>query len=227
MGSTNLHSPSGITGVPRWAGARGGGTGESHYPPWYMQCTCVHPHASMQCPHAHTQHPHHPAQDIIVPFVCLTQGCCYGEHGCKPGHPPFPSTGSQAGSWVPINGYQTVSPQGSWQGVPGRLGVPHWQVPRAHSRSWFGGMEDGEQGDGDHLNLLSFSAGQQRGDGDLRSNHSPCERHCLARVCVLPQPGGVQPWEGKGVGRMRDSNGVSYSCLPKRQHQNRPAQPPH
>ncbi|XP_033926203.1 collagen alpha-1(III) chain-like [Melopsittacus undulatus] len=37
------------------------------------------------------------------------RGCCYGEHGCKPGHPPFPSTGSQAGSWVPISGYQTGS----------------------------------------------------------------------------------------------------------------------
>ncbi|XP_067167879.1 collagen alpha-1(XVIII) chain-like [Apteryx mantelli] len=31
------------------------------------------------------------------------RGCCYGEHGCKPGHHlPFPGAGGPAGSWVPI-----------------------------------------------------------------------------------------------------------------------------
>ncbi|KAM7081881.1 uncharacterized protein J5F26_014590 [Ciconia maguari] len=62
------------------------------------------------------------------------RGCCYGEHGCKPGHIPFPSTGSQSGSWVPISGYQTggkeepeiygaIIPHGL-RGPPGNPGPP-------------------------------------------------------------------------------------------------------
>ncbi|KAK4808721.1 hypothetical protein QYF61_023189 [Mycteria americana] len=62
------------------------------------------------------------------------RGCCYGEHGCKPGHIPFPSTNSQSGSWVPISGYQTggkeepeiygaIIPHGL-RGPPGNPGPP-------------------------------------------------------------------------------------------------------
>ncbi|XP_029820303.1 collagen alpha-1(I) chain-like [Manacus vitellinus] len=66
------------------------------------------------------------------------KGCCYKEQGCKPGHLPFPSTGSQPSSWGSIRGYQTrvypvraqppckqpVAPEPGWAAGPAPTGAP-------------------------------------------------------------------------------------------------------
>lgn len=125
-----------------------------------------------------------------------------------------PAAGAQASSACPT---PRLTPPAALQGSQPQLG---WRDGRRRDGGWRGGGWRS-------VSIFFFSAGWQRGARNLRSDHTPCERHCLARICALPWPGEVQPRERNGAGRMRDSNGVSYSCPPKRRHQNSPVQPPH
>lgn len=171
---------------------------------WGMRDTVAHAEAHVCTPVPpinipSTPHPPHHSTGSNPASLWLTQGCCYGEHGCKPGHLlPFPSTGSQPGSWGSISRYQTVSGQG--KGTPAQPwehGSPHQQPYRIHSPRWGGGRRGGEwkirRGRMEvwraeiSLSSPSSFAGWQRGARDLRSDHPPCESPCLACLCFPSQ----------------------------------------
>lgn len=101
-----------------------------------------------------------------VPFLpsltlphCAPQGCCYGEPGCKPGHLPFPSPGSQPSAW-----YQPVSPG---VGVAGS-----------------GGQQEELS-----LHLLAFPLQHSKEEPDIYGAIIPHVRDCTQRDVEPPAPG--------------------------------------
>ncbi|XP_061218211.1 collagen alpha-1(XVIII) chain-like [Neopsephotus bourkii] len=150
IGPTSLPGKPGLRGEPGFPGLKGekgeyglpgmpgnpGRTGETGAPGMPGPMGPPGPPGDYRCDLRHAGHhgsagPPGPKGEKGDPGE---RGCCYGEHGCKPGHPHFPSTSSQAGSWVPINGYQTGSkeeaeiygaiiPHGL-RGPPGNPGPP-------------------------------------------------------------------------------------------------------